>query len=68
MSTAQSAEVKAVAKRIADTFDYMGVLPAKLFMGRDGTRLIDEIAPRVRKSGAQSSFALREADSVRQMD
>jgi 5-(carboxyamino)imidazole ribonucleotide synthase len=47
----KSAEAKAMAKRIADAFDYVGVLAVELFVGKDGALLVNEIAPRVHNSG-----------------
>ena len=36
LTPAQSDEAKAMAKRIADAFDYVGVLAVELFVGKDG--------------------------------
>jgi 5-(carboxyamino)imidazole ribonucleotide synthase len=51
LTAAQNDEAKAIAKRIADAFDYVGVLAVELFVGKDGTLLVNEIAPRVHNSG-----------------
>jgi 5-(carboxyamino)imidazole ribonucleotide synthase len=51
LTVTQSDEAKAMAKRIADAFDYVGVLAVELFVGKDGTLLVNEIAPRVHNSG-----------------
>jgi 5-(carboxyamino)imidazole ribonucleotide synthase len=51
LSKAQSDEAKAVAKKIADALDYVGVLAVELFVGRDGGLIVNEIAPRVHNSG-----------------
>ena len=51
LTPAQSDEAKAMAKRIADAFDYVGVLAVELFVGKDGALLVNEIAPRVHNSG-----------------
>jgi 5-(carboxyamino)imidazole ribonucleotide synthase len=51
LSRAQSDEAQAIARRIADAFDYVGVLAVELFVGRDGELLVNEIAPRVHNSG-----------------
>jgi 5-(carboxyamino)imidazole ribonucleotide synthase len=51
LTPAQSAEAKAIAKKIADALDYVGVLAVELFVGRDGALLVNEIAPRVHNSG-----------------
>jgi 5-(carboxyamino)imidazole ribonucleotide synthase len=40
LSAAQSAEAKDMAKRIADAFDYVGVLAVELFVARDGGLLV----------------------------
>ncbi len=48
---AQCAEAKAMARRIADALDYVGVLAVELFVCSDGTLLVNEIAPRVHNSG-----------------
>ena len=47
-------EALAVARRIADALDYVGVLAVEMFLveGRDGERVVvNEIAPRVHNSG-----------------
>jgi len=51
LSPAQNAEAKAIAKRIADALDYVGVLAVELFVRKDGALLVNEIAPRVHNSG-----------------
>ena len=51
LSKAQSDEAKAIAKAIADALDYVGVLAVELFVGKDGSLAINEIAPRVHNSG-----------------
>ena len=48
---AQSDEAKDIAKCIADSLDYVGVLAVELFVGRDGALVVNEIAPRVHNSG-----------------
>jgi 5-(carboxyamino)imidazole ribonucleotide synthase len=53
LTHAQSDEAKAMAKRIADAFDYVGVLAVELFVGKDGALLVNEIAPRVHNSGSE---------------
>jgi len=47
----QSDEAKAIARKIADALDYVGVLAVELFVGRDGALTVNEIAPRVHNSG-----------------
>jgi 5-(carboxyamino)imidazole ribonucleotide synthase len=51
LTVEQSDEAKDIAKRIADAFDYVGVLAVELFVGKDGALLVNEIAPRVHNSG-----------------
>ncbi|HUO93407.1 MAG TPA: 5-(carboxyamino)imidazole ribonucleotide synthase [Rhizomicrobium sp.] len=51
LSAKQCGEAKDIAKKIADAFDYVGVLAVELFVGRDGSLLVNEIAPRVHNSG-----------------
>ena len=47
----QVEEAKAIAEKIADALDYVGVLAVELFVASDGTLLVNEIAPRVHNSG-----------------
>lgn len=51
LTAAQGREAKAVARKIADALGYVGVLAVELFVARDGTLLVNEIAPRVHNSG-----------------
>ncbi|HKD46387.1 MAG TPA: 5-(carboxyamino)imidazole ribonucleotide synthase [Rhizomicrobium sp.] len=51
LNKAQSDDAKAIAKKIADALDYVGVLAVELFVGKDGTVMVNEIAPRVHNSG-----------------
>jgi len=51
LSKAQCDEAKAIAKKIADALDYVGVLAVELFVTRDGALLVNEIAPRVHNTG-----------------
>jgi 5-(carboxyamino)imidazole ribonucleotide synthase len=51
LSAAQAENAKAIAKKIADALDYVGVLAVELFVMKDGTLLVNEIAPRVHNSG-----------------
>ena len=51
LTPAQVEEAKAMAKRIADALDYVGVFAVELFVGKDGELLVNEIAPRVHNSG-----------------
>ena len=51
LSRAQGDEAKAIARAIADALDYVGVLAVELFVGTDGTLIVNEIAPRVHNSG-----------------
>jgi 5-(carboxyamino)imidazole ribonucleotide synthase len=51
LSASQADEAKAIAKKIADALDYVGVLAVELFVMKDGSLLVNEIAPRVHNSG-----------------
>jgi 5-(carboxyamino)imidazole ribonucleotide synthase len=51
LSQAEADEAKAIAKRVAEALDYVGVLAVELFVGHDGTLIVNEIAPRVHNSG-----------------
>jgi len=51
LTPAQAGEAKAIAKRIAEALDYVGVLAVELFVTADGALLVNEIAPRVHNSG-----------------
>jgi 5-(carboxyamino)imidazole ribonucleotide synthase len=44
-------EAVAIAQRIAEALDYVGVLGVELFVGKDGRIAVNEIAPRVHNSG-----------------
>ena len=48
---AKADEAKAIAQKIADALDYVGVLAVELFVGKDGSLTVNEIAPRVHNSG-----------------
>jgi 5-(carboxyamino)imidazole ribonucleotide synthase len=47
----QVENAKTIAHKIADALDYVGVLGVELFVQKDGTLLVNEIAPRVHNSG-----------------
>jgi len=47
----QTSEAIAVAKKIADELDYVGVFAVEFFVAKDGRLLVNEIAPRVHNSG-----------------
>jgi len=51
LSAVQTNDAKAVAKKIADALDYVGVFAVELFVMKDGALLVNEIAPRVHNSG-----------------
>ena len=51
LTQAQCDEAKAIAHRMADALDYVGVLAVELFVAKDGALLVNEIAPRVHNSG-----------------
>ena len=47
----QGEEAKAIARKIMEALGYVGVLCVELFVLKDGTLLVNEIAPRVHNSG-----------------
>src|SRR3546814_14516030 len=47
--TAQADEAKALAGKVADALDYVGVLTLEFFAGEDGP-VFNEMAPRVHRS------------------
>jgi len=51
LNAAQDEDAKAIARKIAEALDYVGVLAVELFVGKDGALLVNEIAPRVHNSG-----------------
>ncbi len=51
LSPAQIADAKAIARKIAEGLDYVGVFAVELFVTKDGALLVNEIAPRVHNSG-----------------
>ena len=54
VSPAVAAEARRVAEKIAEAFDYVGVLAVEMFVVKDGAGhavLVNEIAPRVHNSG-----------------
>jgi len=51
LTAEQIDEAKSIAHVIAETLDYVGVLGVELFVRKDGTLLVNEIAPRVHNSG-----------------
>jgi len=51
LSATQVNKAKAIAKKIGDALDYVGVFAVELFVGRDGALLVNEIAPRVHNTG-----------------
>jgi len=65
LTHAQSDDAKAIAKRIADALDYVGVLAVELFVGKDGALLVNEIAPRVHNSGSDVRALIAPFDSRR---
>ena len=51
LDTAQMLQAKAIAHKIADGLNYVGVFAVELFVTKDGALLVNEIAPRVHNSG-----------------
>ena len=52
-------EAAAMAKKLADALDYVGVLALELFITKDGQLLANEFAPRVHNSGHWTQDACR---------
>jgi 5-(carboxyamino)imidazole ribonucleotide synthase len=51
LTKTQNDEARAIARKIAEALDYVGVLAVELFVTGDGALLVNEIAPRVHNSG-----------------
>ncbi|MBI1328521.1 MAG: 5-(carboxyamino)imidazole ribonucleotide synthase [Alphaproteobacteria bacterium] len=51
LTKAQSEDAKAIAKKLMEALDYVGVMATELFVARDGSLLVNELAPRVHNSG-----------------
>jgi 5-(carboxyamino)imidazole ribonucleotide synthase len=51
LAAAQVEDAKAIAQKIGDALDYVGVFAVELFVGKDGALLVNEIAPRVHNTG-----------------
>jgi 5-(carboxyamino)imidazole ribonucleotide synthase len=51
VSAHAASEALGIAEKIADEFDYVGVLAVEMFVLGDGPVLVNEIAPRVHNSG-----------------
>jgi 5-(carboxyamino)imidazole ribonucleotide synthase len=51
LSDAAAQEARRIAETIAHKFAYVGVLAVEMFVLRDGSLLVNEIAPRVHNSG-----------------
>lgn len=51
LSHESAATVLGIARKIAESLDYVGVLGVELFIGKDGSIAVNEIAPRVHNSG-----------------
>jgi 5-(carboxyamino)imidazole ribonucleotide synthase len=51
LSQSAGRDAISIARRIADTMDYIGALGVEMFVARDGKLLVNEIAPRVHNSG-----------------
>ncbi|MCB1748877.1 MAG: 5-(carboxyamino)imidazole ribonucleotide synthase [Gammaproteobacteria bacterium] len=45
------ARVRELATRVAEAFDYVGILALEFFVGRDGAVLVNEVSPRPHNSG-----------------
>jgi 5-(carboxyamino)imidazole ribonucleotide synthase len=51
LTGAQVQDAKAIAKKIGDALDYVGVFAVELFVAANGDLLVNEVAPRVHNSG-----------------
>ena len=51
LAPSQVEEARAIARKITEALGYVGVIGVELFAGRDGTLIVNEIAPRVHNSG-----------------
>jgi 5-(carboxyamino)imidazole ribonucleotide synthase len=51
LTPAQGEEAKAIARKIMEALNYVGVMCVELFVQKDGALLVNEIAPRVHNSG-----------------
>jgi 5-(carboxyamino)imidazole ribonucleotide synthase len=51
LTAAQVTEAKAIAQKIGDALDYVGVFAVELFVSTDGSLLVNEVAPRVHNTG-----------------
>jgi 5-(carboxyamino)imidazole ribonucleotide synthase len=51
LTPAQVEDAKAIAQKIGDALDYVGVFAVELFVAANGDLLVNEIAPRVHNSG-----------------
>jgi 5-(carboxyamino)imidazole ribonucleotide synthase len=51
LGAAEAEEAKAIARRIGEALDYVGVFAVELFVAKDGALLVNEIAPRVHNTG-----------------
>lgn len=51
ISEVQRSEAEGIAKKLIDAMDYVGILAVEMFVNRDGSIWINEIAPRPHNSG-----------------
>jgi 5-(carboxyamino)imidazole ribonucleotide synthase len=51
LSPEQATEAKAIAGKLCEALDYVGVFAVELFVAKDGSLLVNETAPRVHNSG-----------------
>jgi 5-(carboxyamino)imidazole ribonucleotide synthase len=51
LSAAQGDAARAIAQKIGEALNYVGVFCVELFVAKDGALLVNEIAPRVHNSG-----------------
>lgn len=64
LSAAVSAEAETIALRTAEAFGIVGLLAVEMFLGKDGSILVNEVAPRPHNSGhhTQKSNAVSQFD------
>jgi 5-(carboxyamino)imidazole ribonucleotide synthase len=51
LTSKQTEEAKAIARKIGDALSYIGVFCVELFVAKDDSLIVNEIAPRVHNSG-----------------
>ncbi len=67
ISPAVALEAAAIARRIAEALDYRGILGVEFFLNRDGSLLVNEIAPRPHNSGHHTLDACATSQFAQQL-